>query len=509
MSSRHPMTMSAGIRLLDVLPEAKPINGNDVVIHSACGQWNECQSDDLFVAVVGSESDGHDFAAEAVARGASAVVGERLMAIPGPQFLVEDSRLAFGKLCHALAGRPSKRMSTIGIAGSNGKTVTAHLIRSILFEAGMTPGLTTSIETRFGKFSLSPKNTDSAAVVADQLASMAIADCSHAVVEASSIALAQHALAGLEIDVAVVTNLLSNNLAFHGSKMNSQRLTRRLIEYLKPAGFAILNADDRATNEVLDEIQVPCLTFGIHNSAEVSAKLLNRNRSCQTFVLSAGIESMPVRTSIIGKQHIYNCLAAATVGLALDIELDIVARGLENAVIPGRLERLDCGQPFGVWVDSARTPAQLSGAIAAIAPVCEGRLFCVGSTDDEQSDDQREKIGRIMERKTDVPIVTQTQLSKQNDYEPCHQVLDGFERVAKARVMPDRINAIQWALSQAKPEDCVLIAGAGDKSMTVLGSKGETAVTDRDICQTWLYDNANPEHQHCAKIFNIDDYRLK
>ena len=506
MSNRPPMKMSSGISLLDVLPDAKPINASDVLIHSACGQWDDCQSDDVFVAVVGSEADGHDFAAEAVSRGATAVVGERLMAIPGPQFLVPDSRLAFGKICHALAGRPSKRMSTIGVGGSNGKTVTAHLVQSILNEAGENPGTASSIETRFGKFSLVPKTADSAAIVADQLASMALAQCSHAIVESSSVSLAQHSLAGLELDVAVVTNLYSNNLSFHGSKSNCNRLTRRLLEYLKPDGFAVLNADDRSTIEVLDHLEVPCLTFGIHRDAEVTAKLLNRNRSCQTFVLSAGIESMPVRTSIIGKQHIYNCLAAATVGLALGIELDVVARGLETATIPGRLERVDCGQGFGVWVDSAVTPSQLTGAIAAVSPVCEGKIFCIASADDCQSEDERLRIGRIIERKADVPIVTHSKLSKRVDYESCHQMLDGFEDVAKANVMPDRMRAIQWALSQAKPEDCVLIAGAGEKPLAVIGDD-DTAVCDRDICQAWLYDNAKTQAVKSTEIFNIDDYR--
>lgn len=506
MSTHQPMTMSAGIRLLDILPEAKAINTTDLLVHSACGQWNECQSNDVFVAVVDSDSDGHDYAAEAVARGASAVIGERLMAVPGPQFLVDDSRCAFGKLCHALAGRPSKRMSTIGIAGANGKTVAAHLIQSILREAGANPGTATSIETRFGEFSLHPKPTNSAAIIADQLASMALADCTHAVIEASSTSLAQHTLAGFEIDIALITNLLGSRNGYHGSKSNCHRLTGRLIEYLKPDGFAILNADDRATLELLDEIQVPCLTFGIHRHAEVTAKLLNRNRGCQTFVLSAGIETMPVRTAIIGKQHIYNCLAAATVGLAMGFDLEVVARGLENAVIPGRLERVDCGQSFGVWIDSAITPSQLSGAIAAISPVCEGRIFCVGSTDNRQNDDDRRRIGRILERKTDVPVITQSTLAKHVDYEPCHQVLDGFEDVTKARVMPDRMNAIRWALSQAKSEDCVLIAGAGEKPLAVI-QENDAVVSDRDICQAWLYDNSAWQTPKCSRIFNIDDYR--
>ena len=508
MSTRPPINVSAGISLLEILPDAKPVNASNVLVSSACGQWNECQPDDVFVAVVGDEIDGHDFAVEAQERGATAVIGERLMAVNGPQFLVADSRMAFGQICHALAGRPSARLSTIGIAGSNGKTVTAHLLRSILKEAGNQPGTATSIETQLGGISYGPKTNGSAALLADQLARMVMADCSHAIVEASSIALAQHSLAGFELDVAVVTNLSQRNLTFHGSKDNYQRSTGRLLEYLKPGGFTILNADDRATHDLLDELSVPCLTFGIHQQAEVTAKLLDRNRNCQTFVLSAGVESIPVRTSVIGKQHIYSCLAAATVALALDIELDIVARGLETACIPGRLERVDCGQSFGVWVDSASTPSQLSGAIAAVSPVCEGRIFCIGSTHEDQSDDDRKRIGRILERKSDIPVITQSKLANRIDYESCHQVLDGFENVSRAHVIPDRLKAIHWALQQAKPEDCILIAGAGEKPQAILEASGQE-VSDRDICQAWLYDNSDRTTVPEPKIFRFEDYRYQ
>ena len=506
MITRPMSSMSAGIQLRDILPSAKTVGPSNVVVHSACGQWNECQTDDVFVAVVDTECDGHDYAPQAVERGASAVVGERLMAIGKPQFIVPDSRTAYGQICHALAGNPSQRMATVGVAGTDGKTVTSHLIHNIFQAARLNAGLSTSIASSYGRRPESAQPADRSPIVAEQLSKMALGDCSHAVLEASSIALAQHALSGVALDTAVVTNIRRGNIEYHGSVDNYHCAITRLIDYLKSTGFAIINADDRESVKILDEIFVPTLTFGIHQAAEVTARLIDRNQSWQTFMLSAGMESIPVRTPIIGKQHIYNCLAAASVGLTFGIELEVIARGLETAVIPGRLERVDCGQSFGVWVDSALAPTQLSGAIAAISRVCEGKLWCVCSTDDSQSQQDRCRIGEIVERKTEKPIITQSRINPLSDFESCHQVLDGFDQPGKARVMPDRFKAIEWVLSQAKANDCVLIAGCGEKTVALAGQEN-WAITDRDICQAWFYEHNGSKLGSNEEIFNIEDYR--
>jgi UDP-N-acetylmuramoyl-L-alanyl-D-glutamate--2,6-diaminopimelate ligase len=506
MSTRQSATMSAGIRLRDVLPQAKTVGSSNVVFHSACGQWNECQPEDVFVAVNGSDCDGHDFAIDAVERGASAVVGERLMPIQKPQFLVDDSRAAYGTICHALAGNPSQRLATIGVSGTDGKTVTAHLIHSILQSAGNSAGLSSSIETRFGRKAETAQATVTSPIVAEQLCKMALGDCSYAVVEADPIALARHAISGVALDAAVLTNIRRGNLDQHGSNENYRRNTARLLDYVKSTGFAIVNADDKESFRILDVCPTPTLTFGIHEHAEVTAKLLDRNYNWQTFILSAGTESIPVRTQIIGKQHIYNCLAAAATALTFGFDLETIARGLEAARIPGRLERVDCGQPFGVWIDSALSPSQLSVAISAIGQVCEGKVWCVCSTDSCQSSEQRRRIGEILERKTEKSVITQSRICDVVDYEPAHQILDGFEKPARTRFMPNRVKAIDWVLSQAGRKDSVLIAGCGERSVGVAAENW--TVTDRDFCQAWLYDHRSvetPPNRH--QIYKIDDYR--
>jgi UDP-N-acetylmuramoyl-L-alanyl-D-glutamate--2,6-diaminopimelate ligase len=489
------------------------LGASEVYVQSCCGQWNDCENNDLFVAIVGPESDGHDWAHEAIKRGAAAIVTERLLTVDRPQCLVSDSRAAYGRICQALAGIPSQRLATIGVSGSDGKTVTSHLIREVLQQANFLTGISTSIEVNLGRKRESvPNKPLTSPMLAEQLSQMVMADCQHAVLETSSIELAQRVVDGVDFDLVVLTNVRRDHLEFHGSADNYRRAQLRLLKHLKPGGMAVLNADDPTTHFMLEQLPAPSLTFGIKQDAQVTAKIIERTRDGQTFLIQAGCESIPVRTTIIGDQHVYNCLAAAAVGLARGIELATIAEALGNVtVIPGRLERLECGQDFGVWIDVARSTNQLAAAIRAVKQVSSGKVWCVLSTDDSQTESERKRLGEVADRTSVETIVTKTTIETTNHFEPAHQVLDGFEFAGKPRVIPNRFRAIEWVLSQAKPGDGVLITGCGDKPFALVGEDCWT-ISDRDVCQAWLYDNASmigePWQQGDEPdIFNIEDYR--
>ena len=501
-----------GIRLTEVLPHARVVGADEIIFRSCCGAWQDCQSDDLYVAIVNADHDGHEFTNEAVARGAHAVVTERLLTTRRPQCIVPDTREAYGRICQALAGRPSQRLVTIGVSGSDGKTVTSHLLRSILQVAGNKSGLATSMEVDLGaSVSSIPAQEVTSPRLAEQLTKMALSGCEHAVIEIPSVALAQRSLAGVDLDVAVLTNIRTQDLGFHGSPANYRRAQLRLLEHLKPTGVAILNADDPTTHFLLDRVKTPVLTFGIRQEAQVTAKLIDRDPSGQTIMLVAGSESVPVRTNMIGNQHIYNCLAAAAAGLAHGIDLATIAAGLERVnQLPGRLERLECGQSFGVWVDSARTPNQLATALKTISEVVEGRVWCVASVDPIQSTTQRQRLGEVLEKATDTSVLTKTQIEKTLDYEPFHQMLDGFDNPGGPEIVPNRFRAIEFVLSQAQPGDGVLISGCGERPFALIGDENWT-INDRDVCEAWLYDHASlcptSLRDPLPGIFNIDDYR--
>ena len=502
---------SNGIDLKKILPQSNFIGGKPFQVQSCCGSWNEVQQDDLYVAIVDAENDGHDFAERAINRGASAVLTERLLAIDRPQCIVDDSRIAYGKICQALAGVPSRRAATIGVSGTDGKTVTSHLIHSVLRQAGVSAGLASSIQTGWNDYvdTNSPEQLNSPSLAA-LLANMVMNDCTHAIVEAPNDSLAQHAFSGIELDIAVLTNIRRDHLTYHTTPQNYHRVKTRMLEYLKPNGFAVLNADDPTTNKLLDEVDVPALTIGIHQAAEIKAKMIDRYRGEQTFVIQAGNQTIPIRTKMIGKHHIYNCLTATAVALGMGIDLQTIARGLENVEqVPGRMERIECGQPFGLWIDSAHTPSQLATALQTVRGVVDGKIWCVVSTADDQSVSHRKQMGQVAERAADVSVLTRSECVQAIDYEPFHQLIDGFEDSKRPQIIPNRFKAIQWALSQCGENDAVLVSGRGEAPFALLGDQA-WPVADRDVCEAWLYDNNGLEDKDDFEgpdSYNIDDYR--
>ncbi|MEL7500522.1 MAG: UDP-N-acetylmuramyl-tripeptide synthetase [Planctomycetota bacterium] len=501
------------IRLRDILPQAQVVGADEIFFHSCCGVWRDCQSDDLFVAIVDADEDGHEFTQEAIARGASAVVTERLLTTRRPQCIVPDTREAYGLICQALAGHPSQRLATIAVSGTDGKTVTSHLIRQVLQMANVDAGLASSIEVNFGagKKSVPPKQLNSPQL-AQQLTQMALANCHTAVFEVSSIALAKRSLAGVDLDIAVLTNIRQGTPGFHGSPKNYRRAILRLLDHLKPGGVVAVNADDPTCHFLLKAIDQPTLTFGMKQEANVTGVLIERTPSEQTFLIKAGSDSVPVKTAIVGDQHILNCLAAAAVGLAQGIDLVTIASGLGQVdAIPGRLERVECGQDFGVWIDSAKSPSQLATAVRTIKQITQGKLWCVASISDDQTVEMRNRMGEVLERAADRCVLTKNALEQVIDYEPMHQVLDGFESPGGAELIPNRFRAIEWVLQRAKPGDAVLITGCGEQPFALVGDENWT-IGDRDVCEAWLYDNASlsPIDVNLGDgpdTFHIDDYR--
>ena len=269
-----------------------------------------------------------------------------------------------------------------------------------------------------------------------------------------------------------------------------------------------MNLDDPISHFTIENCPQPMLTFGMHQDANVRGRLLERLKSEQSFLLTTGSESVAVTTSIIGDEHIYNCLCAATVGIALGMDLATIARGLQvGSQLPGRLERVECGQDFGVWIDSAKTPVQLATALRTLKQVVKGDVWCLCSILEEQSSAHRRRIGEVLDRAADRVIVTRNLVDPFIDYEPMHQMFDGFGSPDKVRLVPNRFRAIEWVLENAKPQDAVLIAGCGEKPFALMGEENWT-IGDRDVCEAWLYDNASIDLQDAAsKVYRIDDYR--
>ncbi len=486
----------SGVSLRDLLTDARFVRAADVRVTSCCTDPDQCTPGDLFVALTTPQGDGHDWADEAVRRGAAAVLAERLLPVGVPLIQVDDSREALGEICQALVGHPSDSLRTIGVTGTGGKTVVSMLIAAVLEAAGQRVGVTSSVGYSDSQEQVVARtSTPQAPLLAQWLGRMTEAGCTSAVLEVSSQALAERRVAGVTFDAAVMTNLGQAHLALHGTPENYRRAKQRIFSLLKPGGFAVLNADDANCRGLLAASEHPALSFGLNAEADVSGELVERYRSEQTFLLMAGTDTIPVRTRMIGDSHVSNCLAAAAVGLTLGIDLGTIARGLEAVeYVPGRMERVECGQNFGVFVDSARTPEQLARSLKTVRQVTSGRVICLFGAPGGKGKASRPMLGRVCERGSDLPIITSDNPRHEEPLQIAHDLIDGFQRPAKAHVLPGRTAAIHFALSQVRPGDSVLIAGKGDRNYQLIGSERH-AHSDVDIARDWLYRAVSGEIQ--------------
>jgi UDP-N-acetylmuramoyl-L-alanyl-D-glutamate--2,6-diaminopimelate ligase len=518
--------------LRTLLPEAQILGTDDLQIGRCVSDWRQVEPGDLFAALGSDRDEGGTGIPQAIARGAAAVVCQKAPAeahvsvgarrasppakrqVPGdadvPLCLVPDAREAYGRICQALAGNPSLQLKVIGIAGDNGKTTTSCLLASVLLQAGWRVGLLGSLGYLDGRaIESATQPTPPADTLAALLARMVANGCSHAVVEVSRRSLAESYVAGIRLDVACLTRArggkrgqspfagtardqapLGARAPHRGSRTNGTQgvpgpLFPSLLEHLTPEGFAVLNADDPASAACLRKLDGPALTVGIHKQAEIMGVPLEQCPSEQMFLLTAGSETVPVRTRMIGTQHVYHCLTAAAVGLAYGIELAAVVRGLEAVeYVPGRLERIECGQPFGVFVDNARTPTALAACLQVLRKVTAGRLICVFAA--RGDGDGRRRLGQTLETTADQAVLSSDHLPGKDPRQAVARVLEGFRDPQNVRIIADRAAAVGWALGEAQPGDCVLLAGNGCRH-------GRAAAPDRagpddgQIARQWLY----------------------
>jgi len=482
--------LGQAISLGRLLGEAAVSGAHKLNVKGCTCDSRQVQPGWLFAALRGRRWHGARFVAEAERRGAVAVLSEA----PAPQTslpvcLVPDARAAYGRICQRLAGEPSHELRVVGVTGTNGKTTTSCLIASILLAADMKVGLAGTLGYADGEMVEQPTlTTPPADKLAALLRRMVEHDCTHAVLEVSSHALDQQRVTGIRFDAACLTNIERDHLDYHPSLDHYQQTKARLFDHLAPEGLAVVNADDPFSDTLLRRLDGPALTVAIDSPAELTAVPLECSVGEQIFLLRAGSETIPVRTRIIGTHHIYNCLLAAGVGLGYGIELAVVVRGLEAVdYVPGRLERIECGQPFSVFVDYAHTPDALARVLTTLRAVTSGRLICVFGAGGDRDQGKRPHMGAAVEQYADLAVLTSDNPRSEDPAQIAHDILAGCKHHDRTVTILDRAEAIYWALEQAAPGDCVLVAGKGHETHQIIGRQ-RIAFDDRELVRQWLYD---------------------
>jgi UDP-N-acetylmuramoyl-L-alanyl-D-glutamate--2,6-diaminopimelate ligase len=442
----------------------------------------------LFFCVPGVRFDGHDLAWEAIERGATAVVVERPLEVDVPQLLVTSVRESMAVAADVFFGEPTKELELAGVTGTNGKTTTAFLLRSILDAAGRRPGLVGTIEWQVGgEVRPAPFTTPEAIDLQRLFREMVDSGDRSASVEASSHGSALRRLDRVRFDVLVFTNLSQDHLDLHGSMDEYFQAKRRLFTGPQPPPAAVNVGNDwgrQLAAELEDAHRAPLVTFGLDDGAEIRPEGLEVTARGSTFV-AGGFE---IETPLRGLFNVENALAAVAAGLLLDVDEDAIADGIANMPgVPGRFEPIEEGQPFAVVVDYAHTPDSLATVLQAARDLGDGRVIVVFGAGGDRDRGKRPLMGKVAVDLSDLAIVTSDNPRSEEPLAIIEDVLQGAG--LDVEIDPDRRSAIARAIAVADEGDVVVIAGKGHEQGQDVGGV-VSPFDDRDVARDAIRSRA-------------------
>ncbi len=460
----------------------------------------------LFVAVRGFHSDGHQFIPRAVQAGAVAIVAEKghneAAFRTTPLIVVDDSRRALALLAVAFYGHPSQNLILVGITGTNGKTTTTYLIKSIIEAAGRKAGLIGTIDYRVGeKVYTAPNTTPESLDLQRLMAEMVGLGAEYCVMEVSSHALALGRTVGCEFAVAGFTNLTQDHLDFHESMESYFRVKLLLFAGLSPNAFAVINSDDVRATEIIGATRAKVLTTGLSERADIrpSGSIGHGIRGLSFSVVTPS-GTISVESSLVGRHNIYNILSAIGIGTALGFASYDIARGISAMrAVPGRMEKVDEGQPFCVVVDYAHTEDALVRLLEAVREIAAGKIITVFGCGGDRDRSKRPKMGAAAVNGSDIVIATSDNPRTEDPLRIIGEIEKGMEAsgvrlpvcdlvsaTAQGKtpycVIPDRHVAIAAAINMAGKGDVVVLAGKGHEDYQIIGDR-KIHFDDREVAR--------------------------
>ena len=440
-----------------------------------CTNSRQVGQGDVFVAIKGSKNDGHDHILDSIDRGASYVVCEQIGNCKGAQMvLVEDSCRAAAILAQAAAGNPAKELVNMAITGTNGKTTTAYMIHSIIKGSFGKCGLIGTVECDTGADVFdSDMTTPDSLRMAELTRQMRDNGVHYMVVEASSHAMVQKRLWGIDFTAAGFTNLTGDHLDYHKSEENYLAAKGLLFEQLSKNAHAVINKQSRYASYMAERTQASVLYYGVDTKADISACVESMDISGSVFTIDICGFREKVRLNLPGRYNIGNALAAAGLCFGAGIAEEKIVAGLcklEN--VAGRVERIEAAG-INVIIDYAHTDDALENVLGTIKPLCEGRLFVVFGCGGDRDKSKRPRMARVAEKYADRVIVTSDNPRSEHPALIVGEIYTGFENPADEKITAeiDRELAIKLAIREANRDDIVVIAGKGHEDYQIIGDE--------------------------------------
>lgn len=486
--------------LINLLPNAI-IQGkkeiSEVVIEDLAHDSRKVVPGTLFVCLPGAKTDGHDYIMQAYRQGAAAILAEKdIDNIPQDLTIIKvaNTREAMMIVAPYFFEYPSCKLRMIGITGTNGKTTSTYLIKSILQQAGFKVGIIGTIQNSIGDRILPAQNTTPDVIDLQRLlAEMAQADMDYVVMEVSSHALALNRVAGCEFDIGIFTNMTRDHLDFHVTFEKYLEAKTKLFQLLgngenrKEGKAAIINIDDKASAFISEHTKCKMLTYGIEKHADLLAKDADIQANGTEFDIIGPFGVMPLQLKITGLFNVYNVLAAVGAALAEGIDVHVIKAALENfQSVPGRFELVDAGQSFSIIVDYAHTPDGLENILKTAQQIVKKRIIVVFGCGGDRDKTKRPIMGQLAAQYGDIVIAT----SDNPRTEDPKTILDEIEIGIKKSLTPgkiyekiiDRRHAIERALHLAETDDIVIIAGKGHENYQILKDR-TISFDDKEVAQ--------------------------
>ena len=431
----------------------------DVEVAALALDNRRVQPGTVFFCVRGFTRDGHDFAADAVARGAVALVVDHSLGLGVPEVVVEDVRAAMAPAAARIHGDPTALLRTVGVTGTNGKTTSAYLVRALLEAAGEPTGLLGTVKSVVGGVEHEVARTTPEAIdLQAAFAAMRDAGDTHCVMEVSSHALTLGRADAIHWAAAIFTNLTQDHLDFHPT-MDEYFAAKRRLFMASPA-VSIVNVDDPYGARLARELEgVELVTIGIDTpDADLRATDIRSDFAGSTFA-AGGLE---LRSPLPGRFNVYNVLGAVAAARALGVDDETIVAALPGVEpVPGRFEPVDEGQAFALIVDYAHTPDSLENVLAAARPLTRGRLVCVFGCGGDRDRGKRPLMGEISARLADHTIVTSDNPRSEDPHAIVAEIMAGIADSAASEAIVDRHAAIERAVELAGAGDVVVVAGKG------------------------------------------------